>query len=266
LDEIPFNANGKVDKNALKEPECLEQRQYIAPKNELQKKICTLFERVLELKRPIGIDEDFFFLGGDSIRAMELVSESRNILESLSFKQIYDGRTPEKIAELVLKNPQAAATTLGKILATGNEVALDTAFDMLAANIGLQKDTGFDESLAQNTIMNYASMMMGGHVGKNSAKICKKANGEIELKENGNVVRTYKNEQELLSDMINASKEQKVKTEPSLKSSDHTSRTSPRSVKAIHNEVDQIQQDIKDNEQHKFQNYFQSYILIIFQK
>ena len=51
----------------------------------------------------IGIDEDFFFLGGDSIRAMELVSESRSILESLSFKQIYDGRTPEKIAELVQK-------------------------------------------------------------------------------------------------------------------------------------------------------------------
>lgn len=103
LDEIPFNVNGKVDKNALKEPECLENRQYIAPKNELQKKICTLFERVLESKRPIGIDEDFFFLGGDSIRAMELVSESRSILESLSFKQIYDGRTPEKIAELVQK-------------------------------------------------------------------------------------------------------------------------------------------------------------------
>lgn len=110
LDEIPFNANGKVDKNALKEPECLEQRQYIAPKNELQKKICTLFERVLELKRPIGIDEDFFFLGGDSIRAMELVSESRGVLESLSFKLIYDGRTPRKIAELIQKCESESAS------------------------------------------------------------------------------------------------------------------------------------------------------------
>ena len=102
-----------------------------------------------------------------------------------------------------MKNPQIAATTLGNVLATGNEVTLDTAFDIFTARIGLQ-DTSLDESLTQNTIMNYVSMMMGGHVGKNSAKICKKANGEIELKENGNVVRTYKNEQELLSDIINA--------------------------------------------------------------
>ncbi len=104
LDEIPFNANGKVDKNALKEPECLEKLHYVAPENELQKKICTLFERVLESKRLIGIDEDFFFLGGDSIRAMELISESRGVLESLCFKQIYDGRTPRKIAELLQRS------------------------------------------------------------------------------------------------------------------------------------------------------------------
>ena len=101
LDEIPFNANGKVDKVALKEPEYFVNRCYVAPENELQKKICGLFESVLESKSKIGIDDDFFFLGGDSIRAMELVAESRGVVESFTFKQIYDGRTPRKIAELL---------------------------------------------------------------------------------------------------------------------------------------------------------------------
>lgn len=103
LDDIPFNANGKVDKLALKEPEYLENKHYIAPENEIQEKVCSLFESVLDIDWKIGIDEDFFALGGDSICAMELVSESRGVLESLSFKLIYDGRTPRKIAELIQK-------------------------------------------------------------------------------------------------------------------------------------------------------------------
>ena len=113
LDEIPFNANGKVDKFALKEPEYLEKRHYVAPENEIQKKVCSLFENVLEVNWKIGIDEDFFFLGGDSIRAMELVSESRGVLESLTFKLIYDGRTPRKIAELIQKRESESSSQKG---------------------------------------------------------------------------------------------------------------------------------------------------------
>jgi acyl-coenzyme A synthetase/AMP-(fatty) acid ligase len=110
LDDIPFNANGKVDKFALKEPEYLENKNYIAPENEIQEKVCSLFECVLDIDWKIGIDEDFFALGGDSICAMELVSESRGVLESLSFKLIYDGRTPRKIAELIQKCESESAS------------------------------------------------------------------------------------------------------------------------------------------------------------
>ena len=110
LDDIPFNANGKVDKFALKEPEYLENKHYIAPENEIQEKVCSLFESVLDIDWKIGIDEDFFALGGDSICAMELVSECRGVLESLSFKLIYDGRTPRKIAELIQKCESESAS------------------------------------------------------------------------------------------------------------------------------------------------------------
>ena len=121
LDEIPFNANGKVDKLALKEPENPEDICIVAPENELQKKICGLFENVLDVDHKIGIDDDFFFLGGDSIRAMELVSESRDVIESFSFKLVYDGRTPRKIAELVQRqetenHSQKASTRLSEEL------------------------------------------------------------------------------------------------------------------------------------------------------
>ena len=121
LDEIPFNANGKVDKLALKEPENPEDICIVAPENELQKKICGLFENVLDVDHKIGIDDDFFFLGGDSIRAMELVSESRDVMESFSFKLVYDGRTPRKIADLVQRqetenHSQKASTLLSEEL------------------------------------------------------------------------------------------------------------------------------------------------------
>lgn len=96
LDEIPKNANGKVDKKSLMPPKIESMRAaYAAPQDEFEEKLCRAFEEVLGLEQ-IGVNDDFYQLGGDSLGSMKVISESD--IEGLSINDIFNGRTPKKIA------------------------------------------------------------------------------------------------------------------------------------------------------------------------
>ena len=100
LDRIPVNANGKVDKRALPEPEQLfRDKPYSAPQGPVQELLCKTYRRVLELHEDVGTDDDFFALGGDSLRAVELLSACD--IPGLSVQMIYEGRTVRRIAQLL---------------------------------------------------------------------------------------------------------------------------------------------------------------------
>ncbi len=68
LESIPLTANGKVDRNALPEPNTsrLTARTYAPPRNVLEVKLCNIWQNVLGLEQ-VGIDDSFFELGGSSI-------------------------------------------------------------------------------------------------------------------------------------------------------------------------------------------------------
>jgi amino acid adenylation domain-containing protein/non-ribosomal peptide synthase protein (TIGR01720 family) len=76
LDELPITSSGKIDRKRLPESYSLGIKtgvSYIAPRNELERHLVTVFEEVLK-KTSIGIKEDFFVLGGDSIKSIQIVS------------------------------------------------------------------------------------------------------------------------------------------------------------------------------------------------
>ena len=96
LDEIPLLPNNKINKKVLPKPDTSSYRaEYAAPRNEFEKELCSAMEKVLDLKQ-VGIHDDFFELGGDSLAAMELLT----ILDwdQLSSADIYNGITAERIA------------------------------------------------------------------------------------------------------------------------------------------------------------------------
>ncbi|MBO3458681.1 non-ribosomal peptide synthetase [Aetokthonos hydrillicola Thurmond2011] len=81
LQNWPLLVNGKIDLNALPLPQLENtalQRQYVAPQNETQRILAEIWERVLRIS-PIGIEDDFFELGGDSLLAMQIVAKARVI-------------------------------------------------------------------------------------------------------------------------------------------------------------------------------------------
>ncbi|WP_406369775.1 amino acid adenylation domain-containing protein [Streptomyces sp. NBC_00647] len=76
LDRIPLTANGKLDRRALPDPEAIATDTYIAPRSETEGTIAEVWGRVLGLDK-VGVEDNFFDLGGHSIKAIALVGALR---------------------------------------------------------------------------------------------------------------------------------------------------------------------------------------------
>lgn len=101
IDSIPHLPNGKVDRQAFKAPEVADYiADYIPPTNELEERLCQAMQQVLSVER-IGINDDFYLLGGDSLRTIRLVALCD--IEGLNVSDIYTSRTPSRIAERWIK-------------------------------------------------------------------------------------------------------------------------------------------------------------------
>lgn len=98
MTELPKNANGKLDRKSLTPPTAdLYKTSYRAPADALEKALCDSFEKVLHCGI-IGTDDDFFSLGGDSIKVLRLLDgfDSYGLTPDIIFK----ARTPKAIAAL----------------------------------------------------------------------------------------------------------------------------------------------------------------------
>ncbi|MBX7266444.1 AMP-binding protein [Micromonospora sp. Llam7] len=92
LDRLPVTAGGRADRTRLPEPE-FRDGSHRAPRNRTEQVLATLFADVLELDR-VGIDEDFFDLGGNSLRAIRLVGLIRAELHlEVSIRTLFAARS-----------------------------------------------------------------------------------------------------------------------------------------------------------------------------
>ncbi|CAN5600445.1 non-ribosomal peptide synthetase [soil metagenome] len=99
LGQIPLLPNGKRDRNALPDP-VLSVSQ-IAPRNASETLICRTFEAVLGLDADIGIDDDFFGLGGDSLLALRVVNRLVGAGVAVQTRELFQLRTPRAVADTV---------------------------------------------------------------------------------------------------------------------------------------------------------------------
>ncbi|WP_280881889.1 non-ribosomal peptide synthetase [Streptomyces pseudovenezuelae] len=99
LDELPLTPNGKVDQSALPAPDT-ERGAGRAPSTPVEEVLCGLFADVLSAEE-VGVDDDFFTSGGDSIMSMQLASRARRAGWVLSPRQVFEERTPARLAHVV---------------------------------------------------------------------------------------------------------------------------------------------------------------------
>ncbi len=107
LDAIPLTPNGKVDHKALPPPDfhSVNSLAYVAPQNPTQTLLCNVWQEVLGLER-VSIVDNFFAIGGDSIRSLKVVSLVCKRGIETTVTQLFSHQT---IAELssIIKSVQA---------------------------------------------------------------------------------------------------------------------------------------------------------------
>lgn len=106
LDELPLTANGKVNRKALPSPQFQPSKTiYAAPRNGQEELLVQIWQDVLEVDR-VGIHENFFELGGNSLQATQILTRIREALPSadLSLRQLLNAATVAELAEVIEEN------------------------------------------------------------------------------------------------------------------------------------------------------------------
>ncbi|GGX17935.1 non-ribosomal peptide synthetase [Aquimarina muelleri] len=104
IDEFVLTSNGKIDKKKLPLPDFTGiEQNYIAPTNDLEKKIVTIFKEILEIEK-VGVLDSFFELGGHSLLVMKAIHKINTIVHSkLAAKDLFKFPTPQELA-VCIKN------------------------------------------------------------------------------------------------------------------------------------------------------------------
>jgi len=101
LDKMPVTPGGKIDKKALPKPEnARKTADYVAPKTDLEKKLCAIFAMTLGLET-VSILDDFFAIGGTSISATKVVMKCITQQIPLGYADVFDYKTVKNLAESI---------------------------------------------------------------------------------------------------------------------------------------------------------------------
>jgi amino acid adenylation domain-containing protein len=105
LDAMPLTPNGKVDQQALPalDKASLPIEQFVEPRTATEKTLCYIWAKALRLER-VGIFDNFFDLGGNSLTATRLISRVRSVLNvDLPLRALFESPTIAEFAQLVKK-------------------------------------------------------------------------------------------------------------------------------------------------------------------
>jgi amino acid adenylation domain-containing protein/non-ribosomal peptide synthase protein (TIGR01720 family) len=110
LDALPLSANGKVDRRALPAPERGSQAaEHVAPEGEVEEILCGVWAGVLR-RDTVGVHDDFFELGGDSILSIQIVSRARKAGVHITPRQLFENPTVASLARVAGREAPAAGS------------------------------------------------------------------------------------------------------------------------------------------------------------
>lgn len=167
LDEFIYTPNGKIDRKKLPLPQNLSKlcrEQYIAPGNELERKLVDIFQKVLNIS-PIGINDNFFELGGDSLLAMKLNIELLEITNKISYSDIFKCSTVSDIEEKINSNDEFKHNKIEEIPESSLNILKNT-----------RNDENIQEFHPRNILLTGVTGYLGIHI---LEEFLKNENGKI---------------------------------------------------------------------------------------
>ncbi|MGO4964300.1 MULTISPECIES: bacitracin non-ribosomal peptide synthetase BacC [Bacillus] len=155
IEKMPLSANGKIDTTALPEPQPGKETEYEPPRNETEEKLVQIWEDVLGIDK-IGITHHFFAAGGDSIKALQMISRLSREGLSLEMKDLFANPQIKSLSRYVKAETDKSAsyeTVEGEVLLTPiqQEYFSLNKTDRNHYNhaVILYRKNGFDESIVK---------------------------------------------------------------------------------------------------------------------
>ncbi|UCH96000.1 MAG: amino acid adenylation domain-containing protein [Candidatus Aminicenantes bacterium] len=101
LEKFPLTPGGKIDRKALPEPEVKAPKEYEAPRNEVEKRLLEIWQEIFETEH-IDINDDFFEIGGHSLRAAVMISKIHQTFNiNLPLGEVFKSTTIKSLAEYI---------------------------------------------------------------------------------------------------------------------------------------------------------------------
>ena len=174
VDDIPLTKNGKPDMDALPDykdaSESLDA-SYVPPKTDIEKQMVRVWESILERKQ-IGVNDNYFFLGGDSIKAIRIISRLAEENIAIDLKDLFQYQTVSELAPYAtIRKPEekGEAAISGPILLSPVQAWFfhmfkDTPHHYNQSDMLFSKE-GFDEGAlkqALNDLIHHHDMLRAG--------------------------------------------------------------------------------------------------------
>ncbi len=122
IDQIPLTVNGKVDRRALKAPDSARpdlEKAFVAPRNTIELQLAEIWQQVLGIQ-PIGITDNFFDLGGQSLHAVRLQTQIQKKLGiNLPLASFFQNPTIEKSALIIRTQSTSPQSTIVPLQPSG---------------------------------------------------------------------------------------------------------------------------------------------------
>ncbi|WGL59179.1 amino acid adenylation domain-containing protein [Pigmentibacter sp. JX0631] len=108
IDRVPLSNNGKIDRNLLAIPvdeENLDFNKKVYPVTDLEKKIAKIWSEYLHIDaNKIGVYDEFFQIGGNSLTAIKLINHMRKLFNiEIPFQKIFELQTISELSNLIIK-------------------------------------------------------------------------------------------------------------------------------------------------------------------
>ncbi len=98
LSALPRTVNGKIDRQALPQPEQRSTKEWTAPRTATEARLAAVWAEVLGVEH-VGVHDNFFELGGDSILSLQIISRAKAQGLPLSPRHLFQYQTIAELAE-----------------------------------------------------------------------------------------------------------------------------------------------------------------------
>jgi len=145
MDALPLTSTGKVDRRALPDP-VVETAEWVGPRTENERLLTDIWAEVLGVER-VGVTDNFFALGGDSILSIQVVSRARAAGLALVSKDVFRNQTVAELARVVREETQIVTDASGSAPVTPIQAwflnsGMDEFTMSLVAELGPDIDVG----------------------------------------------------------------------------------------------------------------------------